>query len=966
MDPKRSETVKQLFARASALGAEERVAFLAEVRSQDAEIGLEVESLLAVADRADPFFEELGHVLSLSPWSVEPQPEITEEGEPLLGCSVHQYRIETKLGSGGMGVVYRAQDTQLDRTVALKFLPVHLAADEVATERFLIEARAAAALDHPNVCTIHEIGRAESGRPFIAMAFYDGETLKQKLARGPLTVEEATSYAAQIAAGLSAAHVRGVVHRDIKPGNVIVTSEGVAKVLDFGLAKLADVTLTGTGVTPGTVAYMSPEHTRGEKLDERTDLWSLGVVLYEMVTGRRPFRGDRQGVVIHAIRNDEPRPPSELCPDLPSDVEQIVFKLLRKSLGERYRSANSLLADLASWVPSAAHVARAHGRRGPGVIRGVAGVTAIVAIMGGAVAAALTFLPGRADVPLDPYRVAVAVLQNRTGEEALDALGRQAAERITQGVQQREVAVVVPTEVALAVASAATESGRGIDAVTALARASGAGIVIHGAYYLVEDSLHFQLQITDVVAGEVMSALKPLAVPRESSSEALSLLHQRTLGALAAALDLRAGDLQIPVQPPSLAAYRLYRLGWDAHDRWEPQEALDYFQRALAVDSTWMSPLVMTALTLSNTGRYAAGDSLLRVAASHLELLSEPEHLAVQVLLGHEADNEEAKLRNVRRLATLAPSIGLQWGYWSAWQAYRPQEALDFLARIDTTAPRFGGLEREYWIFAHRTRHMLAEREEELEVVREARRRFPEDRGLLNRQLETLAAFGQTTEIEALLDTAYAMQATPDLPTVVAVRELRAHGFPAAAQIVARAGLDRLDGRPSEEVHSEEDAYRWFRADLLYELGRFREALDLYEVVYARLSAKSGGDPKIDRERRIARLEAAEVMTSMACAAARLGDVDRAQKIDAAIGHELEQVSTSGWDPERIYSSNLFVGRARIAAVLGDRENAVRLLQEGFELSRHKGNYAEGVHQTSDFESLHDYLPFQQLLKPRG
>ena len=349
MKTERSETLEQLFEQASRLSGEARAALLQQVSAENHELRIEVESLLAAAEEADPFFDALDHMISQAPSEDQSSPNASHE--PLAGQSVRQYRIEDKLGAGGMGVVYRAHDTKLDRTVALKFLSPHLGADEVATERFTVEARAAAALDHPNVCTIYEIGSDDEGRPFIAMAYYDGETLKQKLERGALSVQQAADFAAQIATGLAAAHAHGIIHRDVKPGNVIVTSESVAKVLDFGLAKLADVTLTGRGMTAGTVAYMSPEHTRGEELDARTDLWSLGVVLYEMLTGCRPFRGDRQGAVIHAIRHDDPKPPGELREGLSPELEQIVSKLLRKDPGERYGSAKALLADLLPLVP---------------------------------------------------------------------------------------------------------------------------------------------------------------------------------------------------------------------------------------------------------------------------------------------------------------------------------------------------------------------------------------------------------------------------------------------------------------------------------------------------------------------------------------------------------------------------------------------------------------------------------------
>ena len=209
--------------------------------------------------------------------------------------TVSHYKILEHLGGGGMGIVYKAQDLKLDRDVALKFLPPEFTRDPDAKQRFMQEAKAASSLQHPNICTIHDIDQTEDGQIFIVMDLYEGETLKSKIERGPTSIDEAVEIALQMARGLAKAHEHGIVHRDIKPANVIVTRDGLVKIIDFGLAKLTGRTmLTKIGSTIGTAAYMSPEQARGEDVDQRTDIWSLGVVLYEMLTGRLPFRGDHE------------------------------------------------------------------------------------------------------------------------------------------------------------------------------------------------------------------------------------------------------------------------------------------------------------------------------------------------------------------------------------------------------------------------------------------------------------------------------------------------------------------------------------------------------------------------------------------------------------------------------------------------------------------------------------------------
>jgi formylglycine-generating enzyme required for sulfatase activity len=361
------------------------------------------------------------------------------------GAIVTHYELQEQLGRGGMGVVYRARDLRHERTVALKFLAPALSADEQAKRRFLAEARAAAALEHVNVCTFYEAGQTDTGQLFIAMAFVEGESLRRALERGPLGVRQAVEIARQVASALKCTHGGGIVHRDVKPANVMLGVDGVVKLVDFGVAKLEGLTLTGAGTTPGTTAYMSPEQARGTGVDHRTDLWALGVLLYEMLVGKRPFAGGTEAATLHAITAATPTPLLVLRTDLPAELDHVIARALSKERERRFQSADEMLEALCGVedAGAAALPVPLPGHRAPARFPAAVALALLVATLSGAalwqrVASrrALASLPRIAQLAeqesyVEAYAMAASVEGVLERDTTLQRLLRMVAERIT-------------------------------------------------------------------------------------------------------------------------------------------------------------------------------------------------------------------------------------------------------------------------------------------------------------------------------------------------------------------------------------------------------------------------------------------------------------------------------------------------------------------------------------------------------
>ena len=348
MDSTRWKLIERLYEAVRVLSPSEQLTYLAERTDLDAGVVAEVEALLQVQTPAEAFFDGLESAVFHRevPDTGAPVPSPSAP-DPLEGRRIGHYEVQERIGAGGMGVVYRAYDTKLDRTVALKVVSPHLSADEEVRRRFLIEARAASRLSHPNVAAVYGVEEIEAGRLAIAMAYCAGGSLKDRLKQGPMPVEEAVQRALQIAAGIQAAHEKGIIHRDIKPGNLLLDERDNIKIVDFGLARVAGMSsITRSGNTMGTVAYMAPEIVRDGTSDHRSDIWSLGVVLFEMLTGQLPFAGEHLHTLLYVLVHEPAIPIAALRPGLSQQLEYTVQKALAKDPGERYAHVAQVIADL--------------------------------------------------------------------------------------------------------------------------------------------------------------------------------------------------------------------------------------------------------------------------------------------------------------------------------------------------------------------------------------------------------------------------------------------------------------------------------------------------------------------------------------------------------------------------------------------------------------------------------------------
>jgi serine/threonine protein kinase/tetratricopeptide (TPR) repeat protein len=558
----------------------------------------------------------------------------------MIGETISHYRITEKLGGGGMGVVYKAEDTRLKRTVALKFLPPDLTRDEQAKTRFVHEAQAASALQHPNICTIHDIDETADHQLFIVMDCYEGGTLKSLVAQGPLPVGEAVDIAIQVAQGLAKAHESGIVHRDIKPANIMTGKDGIARIVDFGLAKLSSQTvLTKSGSTLGTAAYMSPEQARGEKVDHRADIWSLGVVLYEMLTGHKPFESEYEQALMYAIMSQTPDAMAVSRKDVPIKLEQIVSKCLEKDASHRYQSADELLIDLRESKAEATNIRK--GVIGQILARTIWGRkkwTKRAVLVGVPLVLVLAWFVYSTyfGAPKEPIPITVISFENQTGDSTNNYLRRGIPELLITSLGQSRYLRPTPWERLrdlMRQIGRAGEQNIDSDLGFELARRDSAKAIISGTLVKLGNVFVTTVTMYDVRSKELLMTTSSRGEGEGSIDGQIDELSRK----ISTGIGIPSSVVKVDERPikemttTSTEARRYYIRGISNYENFQLDEALASLRKAVELDSTFAMAHYYLSLVLTQMGDVTAKQAL-EEAMRHSGKASRKERLLIEGL----------------------------------------------------------------------------------------------------------------------------------------------------------------------------------------------------------------------------------------------------------------------------------------------------------------------------------------------
>ena len=654
----------------------ERDGFLRQACNGDGELESEVRSLLASEEEAGSFLESPAMEVAAAAIAQRHDRETSDAADYLVGRVISHYRVIEKLGSGGMGVVYKAEDTRLQRFVALKFLPDEIADDPQALSRFEREARAASALNHPNICTIYEVEEFEH-QPVIVMELLDGQTLKQCIHGKALPLEELLDYGIEISDALEAAHATGIIHRDIKPANLFVTKRGNTKILDFGLAKLGPGTdnpslqtaestvtvedsLTGAGKVLGTVSYMSPEQIRAKPLDSRTDLFSFGVVLYEMSTSRLPFRGETSGAISDSILNRAPTPPTRLNPELPAELEHIIGKCLEKDRNLRYQHASEICADLQRLKRDTGSQRGISSQSVPPRSRIASRWKAIVpaATIVLALSIAGFFYLRAAPKLSDKDTIVLADFANSTGDAVFDGTLRQG---LAVQLEQSPFLSLVPedrVQQTLRMMSQPADAHLTPQLAREVCQRTASAAVLQGSIAALGNQYVLGLRAENCRTGKVLDDELVQAAKKEDVLNALSQMASKFRTRVGESLaTVQQHDVSLEeATTSSLQALQAYSIGWQRNALSGADAGLPFFKRAVEIDPKFAMGYAALGLYYGATGESDLAAENIRKAYELRGRVSDKEKFFITAYYdGRATGNQEKAQQTCDQWAQIYP-----------------------------------------------------------------------------------------------------------------------------------------------------------------------------------------------------------------------------------------------------------------------------------------------------------------------
>ena len=610
----------------------------------------------------------------------------------MIGKTISYYKIIEKLGGGGMGVVYKAEDTKLDRIVALKFLPTAFSLDKEAKQRFINEAKTASSLQHNNICTIHDIDETDEGQLFISMDLYEGITLKQKIERSVLKTEEAIDISIQVAEGLSKAHAKKIIHRDIKPANIFITKDEVTKILDFGLAKSgAYANITKMDSTKGTIAYISPEQAQGKEATNKSDIWSLGVVMYEMLTSHLPFKGEYDQVIIYSILDKKPEEITKLNPKIPLGLEQIVSRALEKDIDSRYQSIDEMLADLHRFkkessistnTVSAIKRNKNKKRIKTAIISSIILVFAIAAFY---LTRPILFGEGNNNIPIT---IAVVGFENQSGDSTYNFLQKAIPNLLITNLEQSSHLQVTTWERMHDLLKQMNENDVDLinkDLGFEICRLEGIDAIVIGSFVKAGNMFATDVKVLDAGTKKLIKSAniksEGLASILESQIDYLS--EEIVKGVVRSGGEIESVQLRIAdVSTTSMEAYNQFLKGKEEFERIYYYEALEHFERAIQIDSTFAFAHLYLGLTQYYVYEVKKFKNSFSNAEKYKNTATERERVYIEALysfmIGKNIDNS---INILEKGLTKYPNEKMMH-FWLAYNYYMQRKYSDVLIEL--------------------------------------------------------------------------------------------------------------------------------------------------------------------------------------------------------------------------------------------------------------------------------------------